>query len=298
MDNKKVNSKKTLAALCVLASVIAFGSMAACTNTRTHKDRDKGNSNSHNSSVDGGDNLGGNSGDNASSGSGNNGGNGGNGGGNAEHTHVWSAWSTTPATCKNEGKKTRICDGCGDVEEQKIEKLPHTYSTTECTACHTPLVASNGLTFSFSEVNKSYSVSLLYCKAEEIVIPATYEGLPVVYVNGSLYDKTTNSIGLNTTTKHIYIPEGVKNFEFGSGYEAVESISLPSTIEKIPKQGLMFVGMDTFTTIYYGGTVQEWIALEKGTMWNHGTLDTVVTSDGVRRNLNGSMKGGIPSLFG
>ena len=50
-----------------------------------------------------------------------------------EHTHIYGEWDEAAATCENAGKRTRKCDGCGDIQTEIINALGHAWSDFKVT---------------------------------------------------------------------------------------------------------------------------------------------------------------------
>lgn len=71
--------------------------------------------------------------------------------------HLFSEWSiTTEATCTEDGKQTRTCEKCGQIEEQAIKAPGHTpgeddgdcTTAVTCTVCEAVVVPANSHDFS------------------------------------------------------------------------------------------------------------------------------------------------------
>ena len=89
-------------------------------------------------------------------------------------------------------------------------------------------VASEGLEFTLNEDAESYSVTGIgTCTDTEIIIPSTYNGLPVTSIGDSAFSECT-------TITSVYIPEGILEigeyaFEYCSNLTQVD---IPSTLAK------------------------------------------------------------------
>jgi hypothetical protein len=133
--------------------------------------------------------------------------------------HAWDGWiETTPVGCESDGELRRDCKNCDEYEIEQILAMGHSYTeldfdekqhwykcacgkeqsgsrgnhyggeatTTEkakCSLCkqeYGELVCSEGLEYALSEDGTYYSVVKIgTCTDTEIVIPTTYEDLPV-----------------------------------------------------------------------------------------------------------------------
>ncbi len=135
--------------------------------------------------------------------------------------HNFSEWTVSEeATCVEEGSESRCCSICGETEYAVIEKTDHSYGDyeydydaniqfRECTVCgyvsEEKMTSDGLLTFVLSEDGTYYTVDACNVEATgEIVIPATYNGLPVTSIGTSAFSGCTNITS-------IKIPDSVSN---------------------------------------------------------------------------------------
>ena len=111
---------------------------------------------------------------------------------------------------------------------------------------------SEGLKFTLKEDNLSYSVmGIGTCTDTDVVIPATYEGLPVTTI-------------------------GDWAFSYCSG---LKSIEIPDSVTMIGVSA--FYNCRSLTSITFEGTIEQWNAIEKNRNWAAGiSVTEVVCSDG------------------
>ena len=114
-----------------------------------------------------------------------------------------------PATCTEDGLKYGlICGtaGCGKTlqPQETIPALGHNYLDGICLNCgYMPAKASEGLEYTLSTDGTYYIVSGIgTCTDTDIVIPATYNGLPVKEIGERAFDDCTS-------LKSIIIPDSV-----------------------------------------------------------------------------------------
>ncbi len=134
---------------------------------------------------------------------------------------------------------------------------------------------TNSLAYELNADKQSYKVSGIgTVTGVDIVIPTTYQNLPVTAIADSAFSRCT-------TIKSVVIPEGVTsigNWAF-SGCSAIERISIPKSVTSIGD--VAFGNCASLTSVTFGGTAAEWLDIEKGDDWHYGTGEyTVVCTDG------------------
>ena len=137
---------------------------------------------------------------------------------------------TTPATCTTDGEKDYTAtvtfnnQTYTDVKTVTVEKTGHSISDNSCVNCGQP--ASEGLDMVLISEGE-YTVSGIgTCTDTEILIPTTYNGLPVVSVEASAF--------LNNT--------------------AITSVVLPDSITSIGENA--FNGCESLTSVTFGKNSQ------------------------------------------
>ena len=152
----------------------------------------------------------------------------------SEHVNTLTATSTdevtTPVTCTTDGEKdctatvTFNNQTYTDVKTVTVEKTGHSISGNSCVYCGQP--ASEGLAMVLISEGE-YTVSGIgTCTDTEILIPTTYNGLPVVSVEASAF--------LNNT--------------------AITSVVLPDSITSIGEKA--FNGCESLTSVLFGKNSQ------------------------------------------
>ena len=155
-----------------------------------------------------------------------------------------------PATCASEGKTKGVkCSVCDEilVEGEIIPKsTTHTYENKLCTVCGAK-APSQGIEYVLREDedgNRYYSVnSLGSCQDEEIIIPATFNGLPVKAIDPDAFLNTNGRI------KGIVLPEGLESIgshAFHTCYN-IKSIIIPSTVKTIGSSAFVGTGLVSIT---------------------------------------------------
>ncbi len=126
-------------------------------------------------------------------------------------------------TCTEDGHKYHQCNKCGDIKDgTKIQALGHTMVSDVCTVCGFNSVFDIILYDNYAVINKylgSYT---------QVVIPAEYDNLPVIGINGDAFRGCT-------TVTSVVIPDSVT--EIGSyaffGCSGLQSVTMSSCLKSI-----------------------------------------------------------------
>lgn len=137
------------------------------------------------------------------------------------------------------------------------------------------LIPSEGLQFDLSNDKKSYYVSKGTCTDSVIVIPETYNGLPVSAIAAGGFSRCT-------WLTDIVIPESVVSIgaQAFADCTALESITLPVSIVSLG--GMEFKNCTALQAIIFEGTTEQWDAIFKYD-WSMNTgvpASAVVCRDG------------------
>ena len=134
-------------------------------------------------------------------------------------------------TCTSAGyTEGSHCSKCNypTVPQEVIHTLEHSYVDGVCTQCANPQ-PSEGLKFVLGEDGVSYEVAGVgSCTDKEIIIPSTYQGLPVTKIGKKAFLK-------NTKITEIIIPNTVTVIEDSAFQKMKElkSVTLPPSVESI-----------------------------------------------------------------
>lgn len=194
---------------------------------------------------------------------------------NAEHTPTAPVRTAEiSATCEEDGsyEMASFCSVCDTKLESVTFVIPHTghnWVGVECSNCDATIPTSVGLAYKLSSDGSYYSVSGIgSCTDTDLVIPPTYEGLPVkaieanaFYANDSITSVTTLSsmerIGEYAffncySIGEITLSEGLVTVDkyafFGCLY--VTFLDLPDSLVTIDAYG--FGGMPHLTSVSLG----------------------------------------------
>lgn len=152
--------------------------------------------------------------------------------------HSYGAWEVAiEATSQSEGEERRTCSRCGAVESRKTPKLAYT----------------EGLVFEIIQDGTAYSVNGYQGSDTNVVIPATYCGLPVTSIGGFAFPMRN--------VKSVVIGDNVVKIDA----HAFEYCSLTSVVlgKKVRE-----IGMDAFLgtkleTIDFRGDLAAWCEIDR-----------------------------------
>ncbi len=132
---------------------------------------------------------------------------------------------TTEPTCNTNGIKTYTCTVCGDTYTETIAANGHTYNSDKvCTVCGAEKV-SEGLEYVLSTDKTYYTVSSIgTCVDTDLIIPSSYNGLPVTAIGEYAFNSCTSIIS-------VTIPDSITSigeYAFIYCYRLVEVYNLSS----------------------------------------------------------------------
>ena len=122
----------------------------------------------------------------------------------SDHVHQYTEWTVVEElTCETDGIKTRKCTTCDETEVETTTATGHSYENNICVHCkYEKPIPSDGLTYELNEKKDGYIVtSMGSFNGESLVIPDTYEGLPVVTIGENAF--------ANSMIKSVYISDSV-----------------------------------------------------------------------------------------
>ncbi|MGN1061023.1 MAG: leucine-rich repeat domain-containing protein, partial [Candidatus Coproplasma sp.] len=146
--------------------------------------------------------------------------------------HSWNEGEITDApTCKEEGKKTYTCSVCGETKIENVPKPAHEWEDNVCTICGEDAGGSKGL--EYTEYTNYFSTNYFVsgigtCTDNDIVIPSTYNGIPVTKIGGTAFADCTSLTS-------ITIPDSVTTIENAAFYNcaSLTSITIPNSVKSI-----------------------------------------------------------------
>ncbi len=170
--------------------------------------------------------------------------------------HKASDWIVdTAPSCDKEGLRHKECTDCGAIiEKESIPKTDHNYDANGvCTICGAKDSANNensaysvGLEYTISNDGKYYILDGIgTCKDTEIIIPPTYNGLPVEAIGERAFENCLD------ITK-VVIPDGVKRIgKIGSG--ATSSFrNCENLTEIVIPDSVSYIGAMAGESAFYG----------------------------------------------
>ena len=162
--------------------------------------------------------------------------------------------SDNNATCTEDGTKTATCDrdGCNETDTVMVEgtMLAHTWSDNICNVCHYDAGGSKGLNMVLDTETNTYSLNGIgTCTDTELVIPSTYNGLPVTSISEGAFASCS---GLTSITLPFVgaTKDGTINthfgYVFGADSYAKNPSCVPSSLKTVVITGGMSIGEGAF----------------------------------------------------
>ena len=164
-------------------------------------------------------------------------------------------------------------DTCGH-ENLVADYGAHEFDGKYCTSCGT-VKASQGLTYSADIETGTYIVTGLGTTLEiDIVVARYYNGKDIVAVADSAF---ASSRGIRSIYLQEYITR-IGNRAFADSVGLTE-VTLSLGLEYMGS--CLFIGCDSLTTVYFRGTMEQFLNIEKAGDWDGGNTGfTVVCDDG------------------
>ncbi len=137
--------------------------------------------------------------------------------------------SSSESTCGKPGSKLMRCSRCESTENQIIPATEqHNYEGNFCTICGTQK-ASEGLNLNIHDDNQSaYVYGMGHCTDTDVVIPATYQGLPITEIEQYAFQN-------NTVIHSVVISDNVKSIGLSAfgGCTNLASVTFGNSLEQI-----------------------------------------------------------------
>lgn len=185
-----------------------------------------------------------------------------------EHIHDYLTAVQAP-TCTEVGFTVHQCrdDGVTYFDDYTAA-LGHDFADGKCTRCQVNLPDLADLTFTLKE-DGSFSVSSANRGVTAVDIPSEYGGVAVTSVAENAF------IGCDKL-QCITLPDSVRTVGAGAFAHCnrIYEITLPVGVTKVGAQAFFQCG--NLTSIVYGGTKEQWNAVEKGADWDASTGDYTV----------------------
>ena len=198
------------------------------------------------------------------------------------------------ATCTENGWDAYVtCARCDYTTYAEVAALGHTYENKACTVCG-ELVPSSGLEYRIVYDGTSYSYwveGIGTCTDTEIVIPSTYNGIPVTAIGANAFcenNRITSVIIQSNVTiidnaafircqslKSVIIGDSVTKICTYAFRDCINltSITIPSSVTSIGNS--VFLGCKRLTDVYYTGTPVQWYNITIGSNNSYLTSATI-----------------------
>lgn len=168
--------------------------------------------------------------------------------------HSFSEWDVIKdATCTETGTKERECTKCDHSETVTIPLKDHNLVEGVCSVCGA--TDTSYLTFSLNSDGLGYTVTDCSSKVTDVIVPATYRGLPVTNVKKGAFSDCAN-------IKYLSIPFVGGSIEPSYGEEMLVGYIFGSSFgngQNISGVGYMYALPSSLTTIVVtGGNISDY----------------------------------------
>ena len=172
------------------------------------------------------------------------------------HTEVIDS-AVEPTCDKNGLTEGKHCTSCGinTVSQETISPLGHSWENGICTVCNI-YKPSEGLTYELNSNLSSYTVTGIgTCTDSKIVIPSTYNGLPVTHIGDAAF--------YNTYITSIRLGESIVSIGQMSFYNcySLKNIYINENLSFVAPYGFYNAPI---SNVYYSGTVSDWCQISFG----------------------------------
>ena len=197
-----------------------------------------------------------------------------------EHEHVEEIIPAVAPTCTEEGlTEGKKCSECGEVlvEQEMVEAYGHKFENDyTCKTCGDVIVTSEGLEYELDAETNTYKViGIGICEDSNIVIPYTYNELPVTTIGTEAFDDLNSLIS-------VTIPNSVTSIGDSAFFccTSIEKVIIGNSVTSIGERA--FYGCESLKslTIGEGVTLIGEEAFSECTSLTSVTIPNSVTSIG------------------
>ena len=177
---------------------------------------------------------------------------------------------------------TNVCSVCS-VTHTVTRNVTgeHDYVNNACTVCGEVLPASTGLYFTLAKSKEYYVSGIGSCKDEQIVIPKTYNDMPVTGIADDAFKN-------NKTITHVYIPDSITSIGASAfnNCTRLEKIDMSDTVLQIGES--VFYGCTSLKSVSLS---QSLTAIPENAFYKCEDLSTLKLSERLVTIAEGAFRG-------
>ncbi len=156
--------------------------------------------------------------------------------------HVWDDGETVfDASCDKNGLKIYTCLSCGTTKSEILTKR-HNYVGDVCTDCGKPKPTEDALMFTLNSDCASYGVRARNKEVTRVVIPETYNDLPVTQINSSAFVDCRE-------LESVFIPESITRIDNNTFLccPKLKTINIPKSVTRIGDNFAVYNYLESIT---------------------------------------------------
>jgi hypothetical protein len=186
--------------------------------------------------------------------------------------------STIAANCTTAGATTHTCKLCGKSYSEEIQPIGHIFDRAEDMTCNNCNYSFTAYIFDPEVYDAMMGTAIT--TATHVVIPETFEYDGVCYkVTETASDSFNGYSNKGSWAVSIEFPKSIKSITGIAHITTLKEMIIPASVKSF--SSCAFYGCYSMERVYYGGTIEQWNNISKGSYWNRDWNNVeVICTDG------------------